>query len=119
MRTTIPVDVSFPQYFHTLDISYVPQSHNNVVFIEETSHIPKDDHVQNLDSNDNPQSSTNGTPRLQHEGRLENLHGRVLEDIQNIGPSEFVGDSNFLANLVDNLQPLPVVVGSVSPLPNF
>ena len=33
MRTTIHVDVSFPQNFHTLDISYVPQSHNNVVFI--------------------------------------------------------------------------------------
>ena len=63
MRTTIHVDVSFPQYFHTLDISYVPQSYNNVVSIAETSHIPKDDHVQNLDSNENPQS-TNGTPRL-------------------------------------------------------
>jgi hypothetical protein len=119
MRTTIPVDVSFPQNFHTLDISYVPQSHNNVVFIAETSHVPKDDHVQNLDSNENPQSSTNGNPRLQHEVRLENLHGRVVEDIENIGPSEFVGDSNFLANLVDNLQPLPAGVGCVSPLPNF
>jgi len=119
MWRTFPINVYFPKAFPSPSISNVPQSTNNIVFIGESSHTLEDRHLQNLATNNNLESSTNANPSLCHARRVQNLHAGVIDDIQHIVPYKVVGDSNMLANLVDNLQSIDVGIRYIFHLPHY
>jgi len=77
-----PINVSFPKYFPSPNISIIPQSLNNIDFIMETYHVQEDHLKHNLATNQNPESSTNANPSLEHGARVEKMHLIVTDVIQ-------------------------------------
>jgi hypothetical protein len=56
---------------------------------------------------------------LKHGARVENTHARFSDIIPQIVPFEVVGDSNMLAQLIDNLQHvITQIVDWENPYPN-